>query len=180
MSPKNHAITAMHMSVLPPSCHDVGDASMSENRNREEPNAAEPSVFLTRRQFIQLGMAGVGAAWAGTFVQTRLFTQGSSQDASPVSFLLSELPVGASKIVTYAGGSVIVVRTAVSIKAFSLVCTHLGCLVQWQPENMEFYCPCHDGRFDQFGEVIAGPPPVPLEEIAVSVDGDRVVVGEVV
>ncbi len=154
---------------------------MLETHNREEQQAEKPSVFLSRRQFIQLGMAGLGAAWAGTFVQGQLFpAQGSSQNAAPVSFPLSELPVGATKTVTFAGVPVIVVRTAVSLKAFSLVCTHLGCLVQWQPGSMEFYCPCHDGRFDQFGEVIAGPPPVPLEEITVTVDGDRVVVGEVV
>jgi cytochrome b6-f complex iron-sulfur subunit len=154
---------------------------MSDHLKSEAPKKVRPSVFLSRRQFIQVGMASVGAAWAGTFVQGRLFpAQGKSQDGGPVNFPLSELPVGGTKTITYAGVPVIVLRTAVSIKAFSLVCTHLGCLVQWQPGSMEFYCPCHDGRFDQFGEVIAGPPPVPLEEMPVSLDGDRVIVGEAV
>lgn len=154
---------------------------MSDEQKQAGTKQIRPSVFLSRRQFIQLGMVSLGAAWAGTVVQAKVFpAQGDSQNASPVTFALSELPAGTTKTVSYAGGQVIVVRTAVSIKAFSLVCTHLGCLVQWQPGTMEFYCPCHDGRFDQFGEVIAGPPPVPLEEIPVAVEGDRVIVGEAV
>ncbi len=68
-------------------------------------------------------------------------------------------------------------RTAEGVRAFSMVCTHLGCIVRWEEGKKEFYCPCHDGRFDQFGEVLAGPPPVPLEQIAVRVEGEKVVVG---
>jgi cytochrome b6-f complex iron-sulfur subunit len=122
----------------------------------------------------------VGAAWAGTFVQSRLFpAQASTQEAVPVEFPLSELPVGEVKQITYGGISTLVTRTPESVKAFSLVCTHLGCLVQWEQGKEEFYCPCHDGRYDQFGEVTAGPPTVPLEQFPVKVQGDRVIVGEV-
>lgn len=139
-----------------------------------------PSVFASRRRFIQLGMVAAGAAWVGTFVQSRLFPQATAQEAKPVTFLVSELPVGGAKYVTYGGVPAIVIRTPESIKAYSLVCTHLGCIVEWQQEAQEFYCACHDGRFDQFGEVIAGPPPVPLEQFSVSVEDGTVVVGEVV
>jgi Rieske Fe-S protein len=139
-----------------------------------------PSNLASRRQFIQLGLTALGAAWAGTFVQSKLFPQASAQEAKPVEFSVSELPVGGVKYITYAGAPTIVIRTAESVKAYSLVCTHLGCIVQWQEGNKEFYCACHDGRFDQFGEVIAGPPPVPLEQFPVSVEEDRVIVGELV
>jgi Rieske Fe-S protein len=60
-----------------------------------------------------------------------------------------------------------------------MICTHLGCQIDWQGDVMEFYCPCHDGRYDQFGEVVAGPPPVPLEQFPVQIDGEKVIVGEV-
>ena len=140
----------------------------------------KPSIFASRRQFIQLGIVTVGVAWIGTFVQSKLFPQVSTQEATPVEFPLSELPVGGTKTITYAGLPVIVMRTAESVKAFSLICTHLGCTTQWEEGNLEFYCPCHDGRFDQFGEVIAGPPPVPLEQFPVRVEEDKVVVGELV
>jgi cytochrome b6-f complex iron-sulfur subunit len=136
------------------------------------------SRFASRRQFIQLGIGVVGAAWAGTAVQSRLFPAASSAEAKPVEFPLSELPVGGVRSLNYGSTPVLVVRTPESIRAFSLICTHLGCTVQWEDGPKEFYCPCHDGRFDQFGEVLAGPPPLPLEQIAVALDGDRVIVGE--
>jgi Rieske Fe-S protein len=95
-----------------------------------------------------------------------------------VEFPLAELPVGGAKGLMYGGSPAFVLRTPESIRAFSLICTHLGCTVEWQADKKEFYCPCHDGRFDEFGEVLAGPPPVPLEQIPVTVDGDKVIVGE--
>ena len=64
-----------------------------------------------------------------------------------------------------------------SLKAFSLVCTHLACTVNWNPEKKIFHCPCHDGLFDEDGKVVGGPPPAPLEQLKVEVKGDRVIVG---
>ena len=136
------------------------------------------SPLVTRRNFIQLGLAALGAAWVGLFIQSRLFPAASTAKAQTVRFSLSELPVGGSKAFLYGGAPAIVLRTPESIRAFSLICTHLGCTVQWQPEKGEFYCPCHDGRFDQFGEVTSGPPPVPLESLAVAVENDMVIIGE--
>jgi cytochrome b6-f complex iron-sulfur subunit len=122
----------------------------------------------------------MGAAWVGTWLQTRLFPSTSaSQEATPVSFPLSELPLGGTKVITYGGVSTLVMRTPESLRAFSLVCTHLGCLVEWQGNKKEFYCPCHDGRYDEFGDVLAGPPPIPLEQFPVQIVGDTVTVGEI-
>ncbi len=64
-----------------------------------------------------------------------------------------------------------------SMKAFSLVCTHLACTVSWNPERKNFYCPCHEGLFDAEGHVISGPPPAPLERFKVEVKGDKAVIG---
>jgi cytochrome b6-f complex iron-sulfur subunit len=139
----------------------------------------KPSAFTKRRQFIQLGLLTVGAAWLGTWLQTRLFpSTNTSQEATPVSFPLSDLPVGGTKAITYGGVSTLVLRTPESLRAFSLVCTHLGCIVEWQTNKKEFYCPCHDGRYDEFGDVLAGPPPIPLEQFPVRIEGDTVIVGE--
>lgn len=139
------------------------------------------SVFLSRRQFIQVGIGVIGAAWAGTYLQARLFPrQDTTGEAQPVEFPLADLPVGSVKPINYGGTPTLVLRTPESIKAFSLICTHLGCTIRWQEGDQEFYCPCHDGRFDRFGEVLGGPPPVPLEEFPVRVEDEKVIVGEVV
>ena len=143
------------------------------------PQKPPPSAFTSRRQFIQLGLATLGAAWLGTWLQSRLFpAANTTQEAQPVSFPLSDLPIGVTKSIIYGGVSVLVMRTRESVRAFSLVCTHLGCTVEWQADKKEFYCPCHDGRYDEFGDVLAGPPPIPLEQIPVSVEGETVTVGE--
>jgi len=137
------------------------------------------SPFITRRQMIQVGIAALGASWLGILAQSWLFPAAEAGSTiKPVEFSLAELPVGGSKTFQYGSTPAIAIRTPESIRAFSLICTHLGCTVEWQSGQRSFYCPCHDGRFDEFGEVTAGPPPVPLESLPVQVEGERVIVGE--
>ena len=45
---------------------------------------------------------------------------------------------------------------------FSSRCTHLGCSVHWESSLSRFQCPCHGGAYDSGGEVVSGPPPLPL------------------
>jgi thiosulfate dehydrogenase [quinone] large subunit len=54
--------------------------------------------------------------------------------------------------------------------AFSAVCTHAGCSVQYDSGSLQFICPCHGGTYDaKTGRVLAGPPPSPLPSIPVHV-----------
>jgi cytochrome b6-f complex iron-sulfur subunit len=62
------------------------------------------------------------------------------------------------------------------LHALSLVCTHLGCLVDWNPQARQLTCPCHRAAFGLEGNVIEGPPPRPLTSYTVAVLGDRVFV----
>lgn len=60
--------------------------------------------------------------------------------------------------------------------AFSAVCTHLQCTVQYRADFKNIWCACHNGHFDLSGKNIAGPPPRPLEAYKVDIRGDDIVV----
>ena len=55
-------------------------------------------------------------------------------------------------------------------------CTHLGCLVPWNEEEGIFACPCHSGRYNNFGEVLSGPPPRPLDLFELTIEKNEVLV----
>lgn len=59
------------------------------------------------------------------------------------------------------------------VTARSLWCTHMGCEVKWRPEQGEYACPCHSGRFDADGVPTSGPPTRPLREVAVRIEDER-------
>jgi Rieske Fe-S protein len=76
-------------------------------------------------------------------------------------------------------GSSILLNVSGRWKAFSAVCTHRPCTVQYQ-NSSTIYCPCHGGTFSPAdGSVTGGPPPTPLPEYAVLVQNNNVYVGNV-
>lgn len=60
------------------------------------------------------------------------------------------------------------------------ICTHLGCIPVFQPEEGGFYCPCHGSRFDLAGRVVKNvPAPANLEIPEYTYLSDtRIVIGE--
>jgi len=84
----------------------------------------------------------------------------------------SSVPVGGAVAFTAADGNPawVVHPSGDTFVAFSAVCTHLGCTVQYQQSTIEMFCPCHGGVYDaRNGQVLQGPPPSPLPSIAVQV-----------
>ncbi|WP_168191365.1 MULTISPECIES: FAD-dependent oxidoreductase [Antarcticibacterium] len=79
---------------------------------------------------------------------------------------LSSIQPGESKVLVRDNKKVAVHRTTSGeLKAFSAVCTHMGCVVNWNNAEKSWDCPCHGTRFDMDGEVLEGPAFEPLPRI---------------
>jgi len=91
---------------------------------------------------------------------------------------VDELPENTSKTVPFGRYPALVINTNQGLRAYSAVCTHFACIVKWEPESGKIYCPCHDAYFDpQNGNVLAGPPPAPLENLTVTIENGEIFVG---
>lgn len=87
----------------------------------------------------------------------------------------SELPPNSGKIFRFGASPGIVIDTPTGeLRAFTAVCTHLGCTVQYRKDLQQIWCACHGGTYDLEGVPVAGPPPRPLTRYEVAVQGDDV------
>lgn len=88
---------------------------------------------------------------------------------------LETLPIGSGAVVAVGSKPAIVVNTVAGVKAYSAICTHLGCIVLWDETAGAIICPCHDGWFNPAnGAVMSGPPPAPLASLTTAVEGSEI------
>jgi cytochrome b6-f complex iron-sulfur subunit len=109
------------------------------------------------------------------FLNPPLITEAAVNEVSGGK--VQDLKSNSGKIVRFGNKPALLVRVSdTEWKAFSAVCTHLNCTVQYRDSTRQIWCACHNGTYDLNGRVVSGPPPNPLEEYAVNIRGDEVVV----
>jgi menaquinol-cytochrome c reductase iron-sulfur subunit len=159
--------------------------------------AAEPPP--ERRSFLKLVTAGLGALTAGLAVIPglgflaapggRAGTGGGNslrvageRDVKP-NRPLRVTAVGSHddawlRLDKVTLGSCWLVRAAEDgpIRAFSTVCPHLGCGVDYDETAGKFNCPCHTSAFDLEGRCLSGPSPRGLDELETHIEGRDVLV----
>ncbi len=90
---------------------------------------------------------------------------------------LAELKANSGRIFRFRSLPGILVKTSAGdLRAFSAVCTHLQCTVQYREDRQDIWCACHNGVYDLNGKNISGPPPRPLEALKLNVRGDQIIV----
>ena len=138
---------------------------------------------LPRRDFLNLAIGGSGVAFAlsaGSAVARFVEPPGHPLVGQAIVGKVEEFPIGVVRTVLVEERPVLVFRgTDGQFRAVSALCTHLQCVVRYVAERAQIECPCHGGVFSLEGENIAGPPPRPLRELAVTVNDGSVIVSAI-
>jgi cytochrome b6-f complex iron-sulfur subunit len=134
-----------------------------------------------RRTFLGLCLGGLVAAVAAVTawpVYRYLAPRSATATAARVEIPEKDVPQGEAKFFDFGGASAVLVRKpGGDLIALSAVCTHLGCIVQWEKDKQDFLCPCHGGHYTAEGAVISGPPPKPLVKLPVTVTNGIITIG---
>lgn len=146
----------------------------------------QSSDDVSRRSFLQslLGFSIVTTV-VGIFspIIVYLWPPARASVSDPDSTLvgsITDFPVGTGRVVSVNDKAVIIINTkAGDLKAFSAICTHLGCIVYWDNKKNVIHSPCHDGLFNPVtGAVVGGPPPRPLPAYELWIKNGKVYVGK--
>lgn len=135
----------------------------------------------SRRKFLISCIGGIFTLAAGAIlypVYKYLSPRRGEEAGGKVTIPESQVPPGGAKFFDFRGETAVVIQKKDGeFVALSAVCTHLGCIVQWQNDKQDFLCPCHGGRYTEDGVVISGPPPRPLSKLAFTVANGTITVG---
>lgn len=146
-----------------------------------QPTQAPAPESPGRRRFLRFLMSFsvvstisiIAAPIVGFLIPPRV--QSSGGGGRVLAGTLTDIPAGTGVVVAMGSKPVIVTNTEAGVTAFSAVCTHLGCIVGYDPVVRQIVCPCHDGHFNaSSGVVISGPPPRPLPPVATAIEEDQV------
>lgn len=88
---------------------------------------------------------------------------------------VGDLKPNSGKIFRFGNRPALLILTADGkYHALSAVCTHLGCTVQYRGDLHLVWCACHNGMYSVDGQNISGPPPKPLQEYEVVLQGNGI------
>ena len=140
----------------------------------------EHSLF-TRRQFLN----GILGGWLGALLASLLypvikFVFPPYREPDKVILPFSDFKdMEPRSVKTFAWGTkpaFLKKNEEGSYSALVAVCTHLDCTVTYLSDQKKFFCACHDGWYDEEGRNIGGPPPRPLRQLVVAVEGENLIV----
>lgn len=147
-------------------------------------NPPMTSAQESKRNFLKYILSGSLVALTGSilypiFAYLRPPKQREVVVSSVKAGKLSEIEKESGQIIKFGNKPVILIRTASGdLRAFDATCTHLDCTVQFRKDMGMIWCACHNGKYDLNGRNVAGPPPRPLDEYRVVVQGGEVFISK--
>lgn len=133
------------------------------------------TITVTRRKLTEILISLVALFLASGIIAAilkYLWPQaGAKGESSEVLIAtVDEVPAGSAKKFMFNNKAAVLLHMPAGFRAFGAICTHLGCIGYWKPDENIVFCPCHLGKFDpNTGAVISGPPPSPLPAIDIVV-----------
>lgn len=149
-----------------PTVQQLGGGTAAGNDRRE---------FIANLVLSVGGLLGLGGL-AARFIQYLYPVVPPEQVVEVPAGPRALVPAGGGVVLSLPTGQIALVDAGGELRAFSAVCTHLGCIVRWQPDMEHLYCACHGGMFSRDGQVVGGPPPRPLPQYPVEVREGQVFV----
>jgi nitrite reductase/ring-hydroxylating ferredoxin subunit/uncharacterized membrane protein YphA (DoxX/SURF4 family) len=136
------------------------------------------NISIDRRGFIRvssiaaLAVVGVGLG--------RLFPKKAAAVSAGPAKIIEDSALAVGKIHNFtskSGSPAVLFRSKTGVYAYSAVCTHEGCTVQYNSASKNLQCGCHGAVFDpgKDGTVVTGPTNKPLPKIKVAVEGAWIV-----
>lgn len=142
---------------------------------------------MPRRHFLQILVGFFGTLWGILALYPIFRYLRPSADLVPQTNVTSvtlgdarSIPVGQGQNFQFGSVPGIITHTAPNaFHAFNATCTHLGCTVQYRADIQRIWCACHGGQYDpETGQVLAGPPPRPLEPLKVTLQDGKIMVSQ--
>ena len=144
----------------------------------------ETQETQSKRDFLKYILGGSLVAWVGSvlypiFSYLKPPSEAEAEVSSVKAGKLSDIEKDSGTIVKFGSKPVILLRsTKGDLRAFSATCTHLDCTVQYRKDFGLIWCACHNGKYDVNGRNVSGPPPRPLDEYKVNVQGEEVFISK--
>ena len=138
---------------------------------------------MTRRGFLKWLIAGFGAlSLAGVLYPVARFLKPPASVSGAIGQVvnvgsLTTFPAGQLTAITVNGQPAAVQHLGNTFTVFSLICTHLGCVVGLTGDT--FKCPCHGSQYSAAGTVTHGPATLPLPTYHSQVQGGSLLVGPI-
>ncbi|MCH7701393.1 MAG: Rieske 2Fe-2S domain-containing protein [Planctomycetes bacterium] len=158
----------------------ITDAAKPDPSSKKEP---------TRRTVLTASSVALGVGWAtfggATFIGfgpalARFMIPNVSEDPDPkvrVGELAKYFDMAPGDVnEDYKPKGIWMIRLEDRIAALSIICTHLGCIPNWLPNDHKFKCPCHGSGYHQNGVNFEGPTPRPLERFSIRLEDGIVIV----
>ena len=146
----------------------VGGAGFTRLAHFDELQPGKPTmvpVVAEKRDKWSISESVVGAVW---LVREKLDNASANPEGARTP--PTKPPDAANPVEKGAPLDATAMKSLPHVTAFSSICPHLGCFVDFREKEDDFYCPCHNSKFKLTGKPMNDTPPRRMDELEIDTD----------